>query len=128
MEQEINISGRIITKKKIAHIDKGEHFEYPFGNFAFRINAIANGKIIVTTQEDIPEPVLAEFCKAASKEFEGKVYIWKNCEDYGNANVFNGGSDYEVVNETCFLCICEKGRSLCQERTNHWNEKIDEVL
>ena len=49
-------------------------------------------------------------------------------EEYGNENVFNGGSDYSVVNEICFLSVCENGKEKVRERTDHWNERISEVL
>ena len=45
-----------------------------------------------------------------------------------NANVFNGGSDYEVVNEICFLCIYDCGNEVAREITDHWNEKIEAVI
>ena len=49
-------------------------------------------------------------------------------EEYGNENVFNGGSDYTVVNEVCWLCVCESGKEKARERTDHWNEKIEKIL
>lgn len=77
---------------------------------------------------NVPESLLADFCLKISVQFHGKVFVWKTCEEYGNANVFNGGSDYEVVNETCFLSVCDNGKEIVRDFTDHWNEKIDAVI
>jgi hypothetical protein len=81
-----------------------------------------------TCAADLSEDVLSAYCKAVSAQNACKVYLWKDREEYGNANVFNGGSDYEVVNEVCFLCIYDSGCEVLRERTNCWNEKIDAVV
>lgn len=52
----------------------------------------------------------------------------KGAETYGNANVFNGGSDYEIVNEEWFLCGFQNGAKILSEKTNYWNPKIGELL
>lgn len=80
------------------------------------------------TAADLTEDVLSAYCKSVSAQNACKVYLWKDCEEYGNANVFNGGSDYEVVNEICFLCIYDCGNEVARETTDHWNEKIDAVI
>ena len=81
-----------------------------------------------TKPADLTEDGLALFCKEASARNACKVYAWLDREEYGNANVFNGGSDYEVVNEVCFLCVCDCGKEMVRETTDHWNEKIDAVI
>ena len=81
-----------------------------------------------TSAADLTEDVLAAYCKAVSAQNACKVYLWKDREEYGNANVFNGGSDYEVVNEVCFLCVCDSGREILRETTDRWNEKIDAII
>ena len=80
------------------------------------------------TAADLTEDSIAAYCKAESEKFQCKVYLWKDREEYGNANVFNGGSDYEVVNEICFLSIYDCGNEVARETTDHWNEKIDAVI
>ena len=77
---------------------------------------------------DMTDEALLAYCMEASARNTCKVYAWLDREEYGNANVFNGGSDYGVVNEVCTLCICENGEEILRERTNHWNEKINEIL
>lgn len=42
--------------------------------------------------------------------------------------MFNGGSDFDVINEECFLCIYENGIEILQEKTPYWNNRIDKVL
>ncbi|MBR2210686.1 MAG: hypothetical protein IJ896_04345 [Fibrobacter sp.] len=37
-------------------------------------------------------------------------------EEYGLLNVFNGGSDYEVVSADRFVCEYECGKELCCEK------------
>ena len=116
MEVEFNIAGRIVG-----------------GNGATR--AISLAEILASpvaagagTAADLTEDVLSAYCKALSAQNSCKVYVWKDREEYGNANVFNGGSDYEVVNEICFLCIYDCGNEVVRETTDHWNEKIDAVV
>ena len=112
MEVEFNIAGRILAKDGTRIISLTE------------ILASAG----VSTAADLTEDMLAAYCKALSAQNSCKVYVWKDREEYGNANVFNGGSDYEVVNEICFLCIYDCGNEVARETTDHWNEKIDAVI
>ncbi len=126
MEVEFNIAGRILAKDGTRIISLAEILASPL---------VVNGTAGVETSEaagataaDLSEDSLAAYCKAVSAQNACKVYLWKDREEYGNANVFNGGSDYEVVNEVCFLCICDSGKEMVREATNHWNEKIDAVI
>ena len=112
MEVEYNIAGRILAKDGTRAISQAE------------ILASAG----VVSAADLTEDMLVAYCKSASAQYACKVYVWKDREEYGNANVFNGGSDYEVVNEVCFLCVYESGREILRETTNCWNEKIDAVI
>lgn len=115
MEVEFNIAGRILAKDGSRIITLAEIFASP----------VAAG---AGTAADLTEDMLAAYCKAVSVQNDCKVYLWKDREEYGNANVFNGGSDYEVVNEICFLCIYDCGNEVARETTDHWNEKIDAVI
>ena len=116
MEVEFNIAGRILAKDSTRIISLAEIIASP---------AAGSG---ATCAADLSEDALADYCKAVSAQSACKVYLWKDREEYGNANVFNGGSDYEVVNEVCFLCVYDCGKEMVRETTNHWNEKIDEVI
>ena len=116
MEVEFNIAGRILAKDGTHAISLAEILASPVAAGAANVAA------------DLTEDMLAAYCKALSAQNSCKVYVWKDREEYGNANVFNGGSDYEVVNEVCFLCIYDCGKEMVHETTNHWNEKIDAVI
>jgi len=116
MEIEYNIAGRILAKDGTRVISLAEILASPEAGSG------------ATCAADLSEDVLSAYCKAVSAQNACKVYLWKDREEYGNANVFNGGSDYEVVNEVCFLCVYECGREVLRECTNCWNEKIDAVI
>lgn len=116
MEVEFNIAGRILAKDGTRIISLAEILASPEADPG------------ATCAADLSEDALADYCKAVSAQNACKVYLWKDREEYGNANVFNGGSDYEVVNEVCFLCVYDCGKEMVRETTNHWNEKIDEVI
>ena len=116
MEVEFNIAGRILAKDSTRVISLAEILASSAAGFG------------VTCAADLSEEALAAYCKAVSAQNACKVYLWKDREEYGNANVFNGGSDYEVVNEICFLCIYDCGNEVARETTNHWNERIDAVI
>ena len=116
MEVEFNIAGRILAKDGPRILSLAEILASP---------AAGSG---ATCAADLSEDALADYCKAVSAQNACKVYLWKDREEYGNANVFNGGSDYEVVNEICFLCIYDCGNEVARETTDHWNEKIDAVI
>ena len=119
MEVEFNIAGRILSAGGTRVITLAEILALPL---------VVNGAAGAGSAADLTEDVLAAYCKAESEKFQCKVYLWKDREEYGNANVFNGGSDYEVVNEICFLCIFDCGNEVARETTDHWNEKIDAVI
>ena len=115
MEVEFNIAGRILAKDGTRVITLAEVLASP----------VAAG---AGTAAGLTEDILSAYCKSVSAQNACKVYLWKDREEYGNANVFNGGSDYEVVNEICFLCIYDCGNEVARETTDHWNEKIDAVI
>ena len=120
MEVEFNIAGRILAKDGTRIISLAEILASPL---------VVNGTASAATcAADLSEDMLAAYCKAVSTQNACKVYLWKDREEYGNANVFNGGSDYEVVNEVCFLSVCDSGKEMVRETTDHWNEKIDAVI
>ncbi len=115
METEYNIAGRILSDSGTRPVSLAEVLASPYAAGAVGAAGLS-------------EESLVSFCKSLSAQNACRVYVWKDCEEYGNANVFNGGSDYEVVNEECFLCICDCGREVLCERTDCWNAKIDSVL
>ncbi len=129
MEVEFNIAGRILDKDGTRIISQSEILASPIvkAGASFGTSGAANVAADLTAA-DLTEDALAAYCKALSVQNSCKVYVWKDREEYGNANVFNGGSEYEVVNEVCFLCIYDCGNEVARETTDHWNEKIDAVI
>ena len=59
--------------------------------------------------KNIPEAVVTEVCKNLSEKYACTVSMRKGYEVYGNANVFNGGSDYEVIEEKWFTVEFDNG-------------------
>jgi hypothetical protein len=59
--------------------------------------------------KNIPESIVTEVCKQLSEKFACNVSMRKGYEVYGNANVFNGGSDYEIIEEKWFKVKFDKG-------------------
>lgn len=59
--------------------------------------------------ECLTETDLKNFCKYLSELYSGKVYLERCREAYGNFNVFNGGSDYDVIEEKWITCVYNKG-------------------
>jgi hypothetical protein len=112
MQTEYNISGRIILPTGVKQILLSEIL-------VFAKEAL---------EERVSENILVAYCKQLSLQFQCKVCLWKTKEEYGNLNVFNGGSDFDVINEECFLCIYENGVEILQEKTPYWNNRIDKVL
>jgi len=87
--------------------------EYTYKRYKFSLRKF-NEQISVnlcnaTDCKDIPEADVAAVCKNLSKKFACTVSMRKGYEVYGNANVFNGGSDYEVIDEKWFTVEFENG-------------------
>ena len=59
--------------------------------------------------KNVPETIITEVCKQLSEKFACTVSMRKGYEVYGNANVFNGGSDYEIIEEKWFTVEFDNG-------------------
>ena len=73
------------------------------------ISDAASAINISTICQSIPEAEVTAVCKLLSEKFTCKVSMRKGYEVYGNANVFNGGSDYEVIEEKWFTVEFDNG-------------------
>lgn len=146
MEHEYTISGRIFPEaNQIASTEKFQQFaskiswaEQDFENLGIRINFTPcdldeNGepqKVMVMfsmKSADLEGSILEQACLNLSVIFACTVLLCKDHEVYGVANVFNGGSDYEVVDEDCDLWVYKQGSKIMGERTMFWNEKFVEL-
>ncbi|MCQ2054259.1 MAG: hypothetical protein MJY82_03090 [Fibrobacter sp.] len=120
METEYTVTGKILGLKK----SEAEPIEFEGFHFNIKPCAAQSSAISLsdpTNAQSVSEATLTRLCQLLSKRFNCKVYLCKGAETYGNANVFNGGSDYEIVSEKWFLCVFENGHEILCETTDHWN-------
>jgi len=115
MDYEYSVIGSIFCKA-----DSFEDVsEFTFKNYIFVIRKIAghmsvrlhdpmNGKDGCASR-NISEKDVTDVCKGLSERFSCVVTMRKGYEVYGNANVFNGGSDYEVIEEKWFSVEFDNG-------------------
>lgn len=146
MEHEYTISGRIFPETvQVATPEKFQQFtskiswaEQDFEKFGIKINFMPCDlgeddepqKVMVMfsmKSADIEESLLEQACLNLSVIFGCTVLLCKDHEAYGVANVFNGGSDYEVVDEDCDLWAYRMGTKILGERTKFWNEKFADM-
>lgn len=78
--------------------------------------------------DNAPDEILVEKCRTLSLSQNAKVMICRDREIFGVSHVYNGGSDFGVIEEDCFLVVCEKGTVLLAEHTDGWNGKADFFL
>ena len=113
MDHEYSISGKLWIG--VQHVPFPQ--EYSFSDSLFVINT--DGSIAPKDPciaEHLSEDDLCALCRQLSQEFNAKVRLEKLHEEYGLLNVFNGGSDYEVVTADRFACECENGREISCNR------------
>ena len=83
---------------------------FAYKNYVFSIRKIGNHVGIrlrdssadTSVSKNISEEDVTAVCKLLSEKYACTVSMRKGYEVYGNANVFNGGSDYEVIEEKWF--------------------------
>lgn len=146
MEHEYTISGRIFPDaNQVATPDVFQKFaskiswaEQDFAELGLKINFTPcdlgdDGEpqkvmvMISMKNADIEGSLLEQACLNLSVIFGCTVILCKDHEAYGVANVFNGGSDYEVVDEDCDLWAYRMGTKILVERTKFWNEKFADM-
>ena len=66
----------------------------------------------------ISDDKISTCCADLSRRFACRVRMEKLHEEYGKANVFNGGADYEVVCADRFVCECLNGEEVSREKEN----------
>lgn len=125
MEHEFTIRGRI--SKGIDLGAKLQWVEQDFESLGLKFNSQDKSKFSMKS-EDFDNQTLEQACMSLSVILQCKVALCKDHEIYGVANVFNGGSDYEVVDEDCFLWVYERGARLEFEHTKFFNEKFISLM
>lgn len=131
MEHEFTICGRIFPSPTQTatpgelqkFMQKAKRVERDFNETGLKIS-FNKVPTFTLNSEDIANEKLEQVCQSLSVIFECKAALCKDHEVYGVANVFNGGSDYEVVDEDCYLWIYERGTRLEFEHTKFFNEKF----
>ncbi|PBC69485.1 MULTISPECIES: hypothetical protein [Fibrobacter] len=78
--------------------------------------------------DNAPDEILVEKCRELSRMHQCKSMICRDQEFFGVSHVYNGGSDFGVVEEDCFLVICENGKLLLSEHSDSWNCKANIFL
>ncbi|SIO40253.1 hypothetical protein [Fibrobacter sp. UWB11] len=121
MDYEYSVIGSIFCKADIlSAAAENSVFTYNGYNFALRkfsdcISVSLHGTTDDTSSNiseichNISEKDVSDVCKFLSEKYACKVSMRKGYEVYGNANVFNGGSDYEVIEEKWFKVQFENG-------------------
>ena len=104
MDYEYSVIGSIFCNADTLAVSVDSEFTYKSYKFALRkfsdrISVSLRG---ITESQSISEADVSDVCKFLSEKFACKVSMRKGYEVYGNANVFNGGSDYEVIEEKWF--------------------------
>lgn len=66
-------------------------------------------------------------CKELSEFFGCTVSVCCDREFFGVENVYNGGSDFAVVNEECLVCAYDCGSLVLLEKTDHWNDVVNSM-
>ena len=104
MDYEYSVIGSIFCNADTLAVSVDSEFTYKSYKFALRkfsdrISVSLRG---ITESQSISEADVSDVCKLLSEKFACKVSMRKGYEVYGNANVFNGGSDYEVIEEKWF--------------------------
>ena len=123
MDHEYSISGKLWIGGQHATLPK----EYSFADNLFVISCCQertqndDATHVIAPQdpriaEHFSEKDLCALCCRLSQEFGARVRMEKLHEEYGLLNVFNGGSDYEVVTADRFTCECENGREISCNR------------
>jgi len=91
--------------------------EFTYNNYIFSIRKIGNTASVrlrdnsadTSISKNFPEADVTAVCKLLSEKFACAVSMRKGYEVYGNANVFNGGSDYEIIEEKWFTVEFDNG-------------------
>lgn len=103
-ERKVCICGRTLVLKADGSVD-----EPTDGLFAVAVALEDRCYAAECSEDDV-----AKLCSELSKAYATRVHFTLRHEEYGVMNVFNGGSDYEVVSEDCFEC--EYDRSVLVRR------------
>ncbi len=117
MDHEYSISGRLWVDNAESVLSGLDCREYAIDDIVFLLLAADANEVQITLKDksmamSISDDKIAACCAELSRKFVCRVRMEKLHEEYGNANVFNGGSDYEVVCADRFVCECLNGKEI----------------
>jgi hypothetical protein len=122
MDHEYSISGRLWVDNAESVLPGSDCREYTIDDIAFLLSTTTAKEIQIILKDkskavSISDDKISTCCADLSRRFACRVRMEKLHEEYGNANVFNGGSDYEVVCADRFVCECLNGEEVSRSRT-----------
>jgi len=122
MDHEYSISGRLWVDNVDSVLLNQDCREYTLGDIVFLLSTAGVNEIQISLRDksmamSISDDKISTCCANLSRSFVCRVRMEKLHEEYGNANVFNGGSDYEVVSADRFVCECLNGKEVSRSRT-----------
>jgi hypothetical protein len=122
MDHEYSISGRLWVDNADSVLPGLDCQEYAIGDIVFLLSAAGVNEIQISLRDksmavSISDDKISTCCANLSRRFACRVRMEKLHEEYGLLNVFNGGSDYEVVSADRFVCECLNGKEVSRSRT-----------
>jgi hypothetical protein len=117
MDHEYSLSGKVWTKHQEdvppkCEINGLDFTLLPMGELSeYSVAPLNKDKVASLSDEDV-----MVVCREFSLKFQSRVRLCKLHEEYGLLNVFNGGSDYEVVASDCFTCEYDNGTLVSQKK------------
>jgi hypothetical protein len=122
MDHEYSISGRLWVDNVDSVLLNQDCREYTLGDIVFLLSTTTAKEIQIILKDksktvSISDDKIVGCCAELSRRFACRVRMEKLHEEYGNANVFNGGADYEVVSADRFVCECLNGKEVSCSRT-----------
>ena len=117
MDHEYSISGRLWVDNAESVLPCSDCREYAIDDIVFLLSAAGVNEIQISLRDksmavSISDDKISNCCANLSRRFACRVRMEKLHEEYGNANVFNGGSDYEVVCADSLVCEYDNGREI----------------
>ena len=117
MDHEYSISGRLWVDHANSVLLSQDCREYTLGDIVFLLSTTTAKEIQIILKDkskavSISDDKISTCCAELSRRFACRVRMEKLHEEYGNANVFNGGSDYEVVCADSLVCEYDNGREI----------------
>ena len=121
MDYEYSVTGSIFCNADILAASAATS-EFLYKGYTFSLRTFSDQISVrlrdcstdTSISKNISEADVTEVCKLLSEKFACLVSMRKGYELYGNANVFNGGSDYEIIEEKWFSIKFDNG---CQKMT-----------